>query len=277
MNILFLGDLVGESIVAFLKKNLPNILTKYDISFVIVNGENIANGYGITPHLCDQLFEIGIDVISSGNHIWDQEKIIPYIAQQKKLIRPINYSRNSPGQGISKFTNKQGDKIVVINLSCNLFMQKANNAFSEIKDLLNNLKLKQDCDAIFIDLHGEAASEKQALAYMIDGQVTAVLGTHTHVPTSDLRILPKGTAFQTDTGMCGDYDSVIGGEKQSWIEKFTSKGNYKKINCSNKNITLCGSIVKVDKMSGLASVVEQIVIGGILKNIIPNEILFKNV
>lgn len=271
MNILFLGDLVGEGTLPFLKKNLPNILKKYNISFVIVNGENLAEGYGITPNLCDQLFNLGVDVISSGNHIWDQDNIIPYIAKQENLLRPINYSEKSPGKGIGKFTDKLGNKIIVINVSCNLFMQKADNAFIKIKDLLKGIKLKKDCDAIFVDLHGEVASEKQALANMIDGSVTAVIGTHTHVPTSDLRVLPNGTAFQTDAGMCGDYDSVIGGNKNSWIEKFNLKNNIKKIYSSNKNTTLCGVIIKVNRDNGLTSFTDQLILGTILRNNIPCE------
>jgi len=271
MNILFLGDLVGEGTLPFLKKNLPNILKKYNISFVIVNGENLAEGYGITPNLCDQLFNLGVDVISSGNHIWDQDNIIPYIAKQENLLRPINYSEKSPGKGIGKFTDKLGNKIIVINVSCNLFMQKADNAFIKIKDLLKGIKLKKDCDAIFVDLHGEVASEKQALANMIDGSVTAVIGTHTHVPTSDLRVLPNGTAFQTDAGMCGDYDSVIGGNKNSWIEKFNLKNNIKKIYSSNKNTTLCGVIIKVNRDNGLTSFTDQLILGTILRNKIPCE------
>ncbi len=271
MNILFLGDLVGEGTLPFLKKNLPNILKKYNISFVIVNGENLAEGYGITPNLCDQLFNLGVDVISSGNHIWDQDNIIPYIAKQENLLRPINYSEKSPGRGIGKFTDKLGNKIIVINVSCNLFMQKADNAFIKIKDLLKGIKLKKDCDAIFVDLHGEVDSEKQALANMIDGSVTAVIGTHTHVPTSDLRVLPNGTAFQTDAGMCGDYDSVIGGNKNSWIEKFNLKNNIKKIYSSNKNTTLCGVIIKVNRDNGLTSFTDQLILGTILRNKIPCE------
>ena len=150
-------------------------------------------------------------------------------------------------------------------------MQKSNNAFEEIKKLLNNFKLKEDCDAIFIDLHGEAASEKQAFAFMVDGKVTAVLGTHTHVPTSDLRVLPKGTAYQTDTGMCGDYDSVIGGDKNSWIQKFEKDNSFKRINASINNIALCGAIIKVNENNGLCSLTEQIIVGEVLNNNIPSE------
>ncbi len=275
MNVLFLGDLVGENTLPFLNKNLPNIIKKYNISFVIVNGENLADGYGITPNLCEQLFELGIDVISSGNHIWDQEKIIPYIAKKQNLLRPLNYPKKTPGKGLGTFKDKLGNKIVVVNILCNLFMQKSENAFVEIKNLLKDVKLKKNCDAIFIDLHGEVASEKQALAYMIDGKVTAVLGTHTHVPTCDLRVLPNGTAFQTDTGMCGDYESVIGGNINSWIEKFEIKNNYKKICSSKRNVALCGAIIKVNKDNGLTSLVEQIIVGKVLDNKIPNEKLFK--
>ena len=275
MNILFLGDLVGEKTLYFLKKNLPNLIKKYDLNFVIVNGENLANGFGITPDMCEQLFEIGIDVISSGNHIWDQAQIIPYISKQQNLLRPANYSEKTPGKGIGVFKDKLGNKIVVINILCNLFMQKAKNAFEEIKKILKEIKLKVNCDAIFIDLHGEVASEKQALANMIDGKVTAVFGTHTHVPTADLRILPNGTAFQTDTGMCGDYDSVIGGNKSSWIKKFEFENNFEKINSSNQNVALCGAIVKVNNDSGLSSFAEQIIVGKILTNKIPREEPFK--
>tara|TARA_S200000501_G_C20701740_1_gene689842 strand:- start:176 stop:1012 length:837 start_codon:yes stop_codon:yes gene_type:complete len=271
MNVLFLGDLVGETLVPFLRKNLPIIIAKYNISFVIVNGENIANGYGITPELCDDLFDSGVDVISSGNHIWDQEKILPYIARKKNLLRPINLSEKTPGCGFGTFLNKLGCKIIVVNILCNLFMQKSQNAFIEIKKLLETIKLKNDCDAIFIDLHGEVASEKQAFAYMLDGRVTAILGTHTHVPTSDLRILPNGTAFQTDTGMCGDYDSVIGGDKHSWINKFELKNDFKKINSAKKNLALCGAIIKVSKETGLSILAEQLIVGKILNNKIPPE------
>ena len=154
-------------------------------------------------------------------------------------------------------------------------MQKSKNAFQEINNLLNKFKLKKNCDAIFIDLHGEAASEKQAFANMVDGKVTAVLGTHTHVPTSDLRILPFGTGFQTDAGMCGDYDSVIGGDKSSWIQKFKTSNSFKRINISNKNVTLCGAIIKVNEVNGLSGAVDQIIIGNVLKNIVPSEKVFR--
>ena len=271
MNILFLGDLVGEISFFYIKKNLKNIVKKYNISFVIVNGENIANGYGITPKLCDDLFSLGINVISSGNHIWDQKEIIPYIAKNNKLLKPHNLVNDSAGYGHGIFLTESNDKILVINLMCNLFMRKSKKLFESIDDLLSKYKLKQNCDAIIIDLHGETASEKQAFANYIDGRATAVIGTHTHVPTSDLRILPKGTAYQTDAGMCGDYDSVIGGEKEAWIKQFTGDMNKNTINSCTKNVTLCGVIIKICNKTGLSNKVKQFIIGDTIENKIPNE------
>ena len=274
MNILFLGDLVGENSVLFLKKNLTNIKKKYNISFVIVNGENVSMGYGITPKVCEEIFNLGINVISTGNHIWDRSEIIPYIAKNNCLLKPLNMKTSSAGKGFGFFFNSEGKKVLVINLMCNLFMRKSEDLFLSIQKLLLEFKLKKNCDAIIIDLHGEAASEKQAFANFIDGKVSAIIGTHTHVPTSDLRILPKGTAYQTDAGMCGDYDSVIGGEKEEWIDKFLNKNAHKKINCSKKNITLCGAIIKICKNTGLSSKVKQIIIGDTIENKIPDEKYF---
>jgi len=274
MNVLFLGDLVGEASVYYLKKNLGNIMKKYNIGFVMVNGENVLNGYGITGEICDQLFDIGVNVISSGNHIWDQEQIIPYIARKENLLRPLNMSNKSPGNGFVMYQDKYGKKILAVNMICNLFMRKSDDVFISIEHILAKYKLKKNCDAIIIDLHGETASEKQAFANYVDGKVTAVLGTHTHVPTSDFRILPKGSAFHTDTGMCGDYDSVIGGDKNQWVKKFLNKNEKKKINSSSVNYTLCGTLIKVCKKTGLSSTVKQLILGDVIENRIPNEKYF---
>ena len=274
MNILFLGDIVGERSISFIKKNLKTVINHYNISFVVANGENVANGYGIKPSHCEELWNSGIDVISTGNHIWDQKDIIPFISKQNKIIRPHNYSNNLPGKGYNFYTDKNKNNILVINMACNLFMKTSSCPFEEIETILKNHKLKENCDAIIVDLHGEAASEKQAFASMIDGKVTAVLGTHTHVPTADLRVLPNGTAYQTDAGMCGDYNSVIGGEKSTWIENFTSAVSRLKINSAKNNNTICGAIIKVSKETGLAEKAEQLVVGDILKNKIPNKKYF---
>ncbi len=271
MNILFLGDLVGEISFFYLKKNLKNIVSKYNINFVIVNGENVANGYGITPKFCEDLFSLGVNVISTGNHIWDQKEIIPYIAKNSNLLKPYNLNSDSAGYGHGVFLTASNNKILVINLMCNLFMRKSKDLFESIDILLSKYELKKNCDAIIIDLHGEAASEKQAFANYIDGRATAVIGTHTHVPTSDLRLLPKGTAFQTDAGMCGDYESVIGGETEGWIKQFLDKSRYNPINSCSKNVTLCGVIIKICTETGLSSRVKQLIIGDSIENKIPNE------
>ena len=274
MNILFLGDLVGSKVLLYLKKNLKNIIKKYHIEFVIVNGENLYNGYGIKPEQANKLFDLGVNVISSGNHIWDQKEIIPYLARNTNLLKPYNLSVGNAGEGYGLFSSNSGKKVLVINLMCNLFMKKSENVFDSIKYILARYKLKKNCDAIIIDLHGEAASEKQAMANFIDGQVSAVIGTHTHVPTSDLRILPYGTAYQTDAGMCGDYDSVIGGEKNKWIAKFLRKPISDKINSCCNNITLCGAIIRICLKTGLSSTAKQIIIGSNIENKIPNEEFF---
>tara|TARA_Y100001954_G_scaffold221067_1_gene256823 strand:- start:570 stop:1400 length:831 start_codon:yes stop_codon:yes gene_type:complete len=271
MNFLFLGDIVGERSVSFIKKNLRKIIEQYSISFVVANGENVANGYGIKPFHCEELWKSGIDVISTGNHVWDQQDIIPFISKEKKIIRPQNYSDKLPGSGYNFYVDKCKNNILVINLACTLFMKKSSSPFQEIGNILRKNKLKKNCDAIIVDIHGEAASEKQAFASMIDGKVTAVLGSHTHVPTADLRVLPNGTAFQTDAGMCGDYNSVIGGEKNTWIAKFTKETSNLKINSANVNNTLCGSIISICKQSGLAKRAEQIIVGDILENKIPDK------
>ena len=274
MNILFLGDLVGENSVYFLKKNLRNICFKYNINLVIVNAENVAGGYGITPEISNNLFKAGVNVISTGNHIWDKSEIIPYIAKNYNLLKPNNLTNQSAGQGFILYETKTNKKVLVINLLCNLFMRKSDNLFESVNNIMVNYKLKKNCDAIIIDIHGEAASEKQALANFLDGKVTAIIGTHTHVPTSDLRVLPKGTAYQTDAGMCGDYDSVIGGEKNKWIENFIKKPSFQKIKPASTNHTMCGVIIKIFEDTGLSSVAKQLILGDILENKIPDEKLF---
>ena len=274
MNILFLGDLVGENSFYFLKKNLKNICSKYNINCVITNAENIAEGYGITPEISNNLFKVGVNVITTGNHIWDKSEIIPYIAKNNNVLKPNNLTNQSVGQGYFLFETKKNKRILVINLLCNLFMRKSDNLFESVKNIMKDYKLKTNCDAIIVDIHGEAASEKQAFANYLDGKVTAVIGTHTHVPTSDLRILPHGTSYQTDAGMCGDYDSVIGGDKTKWIENFIQKPGFQKIKPAFTNHTLCGVIIKVFEDTGLSSVAKQLILGDILENKIPDEKLF---
>ncbi len=265
MRLLLLGDICGPSGMKFIKSELRSIIKKKKIDFTIVNGENAAdNGKGITKKNFKDLIDIGVDVITSGNHIWDQKEILEIIDHEKQLIRPANLLEGQPGNGYGVFQNK-GKKIAVINLIGNVFMKKSQDLFSVTDNLMKKIKLKKDADFIIIDIHGEITSEKMALGHYLDGKVTTVVGTHTHVPTSDCKILKKGTAYQTDLGMCGDYDSVIGMNKENSIKKFkkdpTAGGHFP----ADGPASLSGVIVDANDETGLANSIEQIILGGNLK------------
>lgn len=264
MNFLVLGD-IFPSALPLLKKKLPIIIKKNKIEFVIANGENSAkNGLGITKKIAKNLFKLGINVITSGNHIWANKDILSYIDNENRLIRPANMSDNLPGLGYGIF-NIFGKKICVINLMTNLYMPKSKNVFEIAKFLTKKFILKKNTDYIIVDVHGEYAAEKMALAHLFDGKATLVFGSHTHIPTSDQRILTKGTAYQTDLGMCGDYNSVIGLKKDIYLNKMLKmKENRKNFPAMGK-ASICGSIVSTNKKTGLARKINQIIIGGSLK------------
>jgi Uncharacterized protein conserved in bacteria len=212
MRFLLLGDVCGPSGVYIIKLKLKEIIKEKKIDFTVVNGENAAdNGKGIIKENFNDLVESGVDVITSGNHIWDQKEILEIIDKEKKLIRPANLVEGQPGKGYAVYEIKN-KKIAVINLIGNVFMKKSQDLFSFTEKILKNIILKKDADFIVVDLHGEITSEKMALGHYLDGRVSIFVGTHTHVPTSDTKILNNGTAYQTDLGMCGDYDSVISNE-----------------------------------------------------------------
>ncbi len=266
MKILFLGDIVGKGTCKFVKKNLPKIIKKKKIDFVIANGENAAaDGNGITKKIAIELLKSGIDVITSGNHIWDKNDICKYLEVQKRILRPINFYKNSPGKGFSIFQTKNKYKIGVLNLMGNIFMEKCDNVFLSAKEFLNNYKLRKDYHFLVVDFHTETIVEKMALGHMFDGSATLVVGTHTHVPTKDERILEKGTAYVSDAGMCGDYNSVMGFNKKIFLEKLL-KGKVKKNFPVKKNISLSGIIVHSNPKNGLANKVESLIYGGNLKN-----------
>jgi len=265
MKFLVLGDIFPSSL-KLLEKKIPLLIKKNKIDFIIANGENAANdANGITVNTTKKLFKIGVDVLTSGNHIWDKKEILEYIKTEKRLLRPLNMSNNLPGFGINIF-EKKGIKICVINLMTNYFMLKSRNVFTTAKSVIKRIKLKKDCDYIVVDVHGEFAGEKMAIGHLFDGKCTLVFGSHTHVPTSDARILPKGTAYQTDLGMCGDYDSVIGLNKKTFLKKMlkikTNESNFPAF----KNSSICGAIVDANNKTGLANSINQIIIGGNLNN-----------
>ena len=266
MKILFLGDVVGQTGCIAIKQNLQKIIKNEKIDFTVVNGENAAdNGKGITKKNFKDLIKSGVDVITSGNHIWDQKEILEIIDNEKNLIRPANLPDGQPGSGFGIYKIKD-KKIAVINLIGNVFMKKSQDLFSFTEKFIKKIKLKKDADFIVIDIHGEITSEKMALGHYLDGKVTTVVGTHTHVPTSDAKILKNGTAYQTDLGMCGDYDSVIGMNKENSIKKFLKSKDFKQHYPAEGEGTLSGIIVAADEKTGLAKKVSRFILGGELKN-----------
>ena len=266
MNILILGDIVGPSGREAIVKKLPNLIKKKKLDFVIINGENAADpGVGITKKNTEEFFEAGTDVITTGNHVWDQKETMEFITSEKRLLRPENLIKGSPGVGTGIFNSKNNKKVAVINLMGNIFMKKCEDVFTTTEKIFNKFKLKKDADFIVVDFHGEITSEKMAMGHYLDGKATLVVGTHTHVPTSDFRVLEHGTAYQSDTGMCGDYNSVIGMNKENSLKKFFNNKEAKKHFPSLGEATLSGIIVEGDLNTGLAKSVKQFLFGGVLK------------
>ena len=262
MRILFLGDVVGISGCSKLTSNLLSEIKDNKIDFVIVNGENAAGGFGITEDICEKLFFSGVDCITTGNHVWDQRELLKYIDNEDRLLRPINFPSETPGKGLNIFNNQFG-RILVVNVMGRLFMESLDDPFSAIERVLSENSLGENCEAIIIDIHAETTSEKTAMGHFCDGKVSLVVGTHTHIPTADYQILPYGTAYQTDAGMCGDYDSVIGMEKTEPIRRFVEKTPGGRFNPAQGDPTLCGVIIETSS-DGLSESIEPFRLGGIL-------------
>ena len=266
MRVLFLGDIVGNPGRLAITRELKDQIKKKDIEFVIANGENAADeGLGITKKISENLFSSGVDVITTGNHVWDQKETADYINTENRLLRPLNLIKPSPGNGFKVYKSKNGFNIGVLNLMGNVFMKKCENVFEVAKEFLLKKKLKKDYDFLFVDFHGEITSEKAAMGHFFDGKATLLVGTHTHIPTNDARILNFGTAYQTDAGMCGDYNSVIGMNKENSLKRFF-KEDTKKNFPAEGIASLSGVIVDCDKETGLAKNVESFIFGGDLKN-----------
>ena len=267
MNILFLGDIVGVSGCEAVKKHLPKKIKESKIDFVIANGENAANeGVGITEEISNNLFDWGVDVITTGNHVWDQKETVKHIEKEEKLLRPMNLPELSPGKGFGVYNSKNGLRIGVLNLMGNIFMKKCDDVFEAAQKFSIGNTLKKDYDILVVDFHGEITSEKMAMGHFFDGKATLVVGTHTHVPTSDTMILQKGTAYQSDAGMCGDYNSVIGMNKENSLNRFLKKISIKHYPATGE-ATLCGSIIECDIETGLAKSIKQFIYGGVLQNL----------
>jgi metallophosphoesterase (TIGR00282 family) len=268
MKILILGDVMGCSGRNVLNRKLPGLIKKHNADFVIVNGENAADdGRGITKDIAEKFFASGVDVITSGNHIWDKVEITNYIDSENRLLRPSNLAQGSPGKGHEiYFTKDKKFKIGVINLMGNVFMRKTEDVFDEAKKLSQKMILKKNVDFLVVDFHGEITSEKMAAGHFFDGKATCVVGTHTHVPTADTRILDKGTAYQTDIGMCGDYNSVIGMNKENSIKKFLKNKDAVNHFPAEGEGTISGIIVETNIETGLAKNVARLIDGGSLAN-----------
>jgi len=248
-------------------KKLPSLIKKKKLDFVILNGENAADpGVGITKKITEELFEAGANVITTGNHVWDQKETMEFIDSEKRLLRPQNLIAGSPGKGFGIFTSKNKKRVAVINLMGNVFMKKCEDVFQEAKKFMNKVQLKKEADFIVVDIHGEITSEKMAMGHLFDGKATMVVGTHTHVPTADYRVMEKGTAYQTDVGMCGDYNSVIGMNRENSLKKFLKDPTSNKHYPALGEATISGLMVTADDKTGLATKVEPIILGGSLEN-----------
>ena len=264
MRVLFIGDIVGRKARNFAQKKIVQLKDQLLLDAIIVNVENAAGGFGVTPSICDDFFSAGADVLTTGNHIWDKREIISYIAKSERLLRPLNMIKGTPGLGMTIVELDVG-KIGVANIMTNLFMPKTDPVFDKIPEIIQNFKLKENVDFSLIDVHGEASSEKMAIGYALDGNVSAVVGTHTHVPTADHRILENGTAYITDVGMSGDYNSVIGMNKKIALNRFMYPENNKyKLEVSLGDPTLCGVIIESD-INGLGKSIDPIRLGGKLQ------------
>ncbi len=269
MRILLVGDVMGSAGRSALAYYLPQLKQDLRIDVTIANGENAAHGCGITEKICAQFYAWGVDCITSGNHIWDQREIIDYIQHDPKLLRPANFPVDTPGQGLYIHTLADGRRIAIINLMTRLFMAPLDDPFHSIDAMLNHLTLGEHCQAIVVDIHGEATSEKMAFAHYLDGRVSAVIGTHTHVPTADAHLLPGKTAYMTDVGMTGDYDSVVGIRKDLSIQRFVSKMPSNHFAPAEQNKMLCGVLITSDDATGKATAIEPVRVGDILPQTMP--------
>lgn len=269
MRILFIGDVVGRSGRAIVLQRLPGVLADWKLDLVVLNGENSAGGFGITETIYREFTDAGVDVVTLGNHSWDQREALVFIERSPRLIRPINYPRGTPGRGATMIEARNGARVLVMNAMARIFMDPLDDPFAAIDRELEACQLKRDADAIVIDFHGEATSEKQAMGHHLDGRVSVVVGTHTHVPTADHQILPGGTAFQSDAGMTGDYDSVIGMVKDEPLSRFLRRIPATKFEAATGPATLCGLAIETDDGSGLATRVAAVRLGARLEEAVP--------
>jgi len=264
MRILFIGDIIGRPGREIVSAELPSLRRDLKLDFVVVNGENAAGGFGITRNIANEFFAIGVDVITTGNHWADQKEILSFIDDEDRILRPRNYPRGTPGKGAGLFESRSGMRVLVVNVMGRTFMDPLDDPFAAVEAELSACPLGEGADAVVVDMHAEATSEKMAMGHFCDGRASLVVGTHSHVPTADAQILPGGTGYQTDAGACCDYDSVIGMEKFEPMQRFTRKISSSRFSPATGPATLCGVFVETGA-KGFASRIEPVRLGGRLK------------
>ena len=271
MRFAFFGDVVGRSGRDALSEHLPDLKRKLGLEFVIINAENASAGFGLSENSARQLFDAGADCLTLGNHSWDQKEALTYIVREPRLIRPLNYPplADAPGRGANLFETDSGKRILVMNALGLVHMASMDDPFAAVDRELESCPLGVAADAIVVDMHCEATSEKMAMGHFCDGRATLVVGTHTHVPSADHQILPAGTAYQTDAGACADYDSVIGMDKEEPLRRFTTRISRDRYRPAAGPATICGVYVESDDRTGLASRIEPIRLGGRLSQVVP--------
>ncbi len=270
MRILFIGDVVGRSGRNILLDRMPKLVAEWNLDLVVVNGENAAGGFGITEAIYHEFVDAGADAITLGNHAWDQREALVFIERAPRLIRPINYPPGTPGRGSAMIEAKNGARVLVINAMGRIFMEPLDDPFTAVERELTACPLREGADAIVVDMHCEATSEKQSMGYLCDGRASLVIGTHTHAPTADHRILPGGTAFMSDVGMTGDYQSVIGMDKDEPLHRFLHRISTSKFETANGPATLSALAVETDDATGLATRVGPVRLGGVLEEAKPS-------
>jgi metallophosphoesterase (TIGR00282 family) len=267
VNILFVGDVFGSPGRHIVREHLPHVLETHAVDLLVINGENSAGGFGITPSIAEELFDLGAHVITTGNHIWDKKEIVEYMSvpadshvRGRRVIRPANFAHGTPGFGLYEGSLGNGTKYAVINMQGRVFMASSDDPFRKADDLLTQIQRNTDAKVILVDFHAEATSEKAALGWYLDGRVTAVLGTHTHVPTADERLLFNGTAYQTDVGMSGPFDSIIGVETELVLKRFLT-GMPGKFEAAKGNPKMCATLIQCDGGTGRANHIQRIMLG----------------
>jgi metallophosphoesterase (TIGR00282 family) len=269
MRILFIGDIVGRSGRTAVRERLPGLIRDWKLDFVAINGENAAGGFGITEAIYQEFIDAGVDAVTGGNHSWDQKEALVFIERAPKLLRPINFPPGTPGRGVALIDARNGARVLVVNAMGRIFMDPLDDPFAAVDRELTACALRSGADAILVDMHAETTSEKQAMGYFCDGRASIVAGTHTHAPTADLRILPGGTAFMSDVGMTGDYDSVIGMTKEEPLQRFLRRVPSSRFETATGPATLCGLAVETDAATGLAQRVAAVRLGGCLEPAVP--------